>query len=151
MITVEQIKAVTAEYFSGKEIFLVDVRVRTGNVINVFIDGDHGVLIDDCIQLSRFIEAQFDREVEDYELSVSTAGLDKPLLLLRQYPRNIGRTVEVSLKDGTIHTGKLISVGDDHVVVDIPAPKKKVEAQLSGPLTLPFSEIKGTKVMISFK
>lgn len=141
----------TAEYFPDKEVFLVDVRVRTGNIISVFIDGEHGVKIEDCISLSRFIEGSLDREVEDFELSVSTAGVDQPLKLLRQYPRNVGRNVEVTLLDGTIKAGKLTKVTSDSVEIEIPAPKKKSEGLVYGPVLIDFKNIKGTKVMISFK
>ncbi|MEI6575720.1 MAG: ribosome assembly cofactor RimP [Bacteroidota bacterium] len=151
MITIDQIKDLTQEYFEGKEIFLVDIRVRVGNIINVFIDGDHGVLIDDCIALSRFIEGSLDRETEDFELTVSTAGLDLPLKLIRQYPRNIGRTIEVTLQSGLILIGKLTKVDSENIEIEIPAPKKKTEGQVWGLTPVVFSDIKGTKVMISFK
>lgn len=151
MITADQIKSITAEYFLDKEVFLVDIRVRTGNVINVFIDGENGVLIEDCIKLSRFIEGSLDREVEDFELSVSTAGVDLPLKLLRQYPRNVGRNVEVTMLDGTIKAGKLTKVTSDSIEIEIPTPKKKIEGQVYGPALINFNNIKGTKVMISFK
>ena len=151
MITADQIKNMTADYFLDKEVFLVDVRVRTGNIINVFIDGEKGVMIEDCINLSRFIEGSLDREVEDFELSVSTAGIDQPLKLLRQYPRNVGRTVEVTLKDGEIKVGKLSRVTEDSIEIEIPSPKKKLAGQEYGPVMIKFNDIKGTKVMISFK
>jgi len=81
-------------------LFLLDVIIRKGNRILVTIDGDQGVSIADCAKLSRYIESRLNREEEDFELQVSTAGADSPLKLKRQYPGHCGRTLEVSLIDG---------------------------------------------------
>ena len=89
-------------FLEGTDKFLVDLHISKDNRINVSIDGDNGINIDDCIELSRYIESHLDREVEDFELNVASAGLDTPLKLLRQYKKNVGRSLRVELMTGEI-------------------------------------------------
>jgi ribosome maturation factor RimP len=136
-------------HLSGTDKFLVEVLVKPGNRIYIFIDGDQGVTIDDCVKLSRFIESRFDREKEDYELNVSSAGADQPFRLPRQYHKNVGRSLQVTLSEEKTVTGKLESVGETGIVITTAADKKKkipVET-----LNIPFENIVESKVIISFK
>ena len=84
----------------GTRYFLVDVLVSADNVIKVEIDAEEGVDIDFCVELNRFIEANFDREVEDYELEVGSAGLTSPFKVRRQYEKNLNKEVEVLVSNG---------------------------------------------------
>lgn len=129
--------------------FVVEIKVKAGNRITVLLDSDTRISIDDCIAVTRHIESVFDRETEDYDLIVSSAGIDQPYKLLRQYIKNVGREVEVTLKDGSIFTGKLTSADAEKISVYRKTKVKKVETEETR--EIPFAEIKQTKEVISFK
>ena len=98
MITKDQITELANEALANSDRFVVDITVSNSNVINVYIDADSSVTIDHCVELSRFIEGRLDREVEDYELSVSSAGIDYPLLKHRQLNKYVEKELEIFLK-----------------------------------------------------
>jgi ribosome maturation factor RimP len=129
--------------------FVVEIKVKAGNRITVLLDSDTSISIDDCIAVTRHIESVFDRETEDYDLTVSSAGIDQPYKLLRQYIKNVGREVEVALKDGSIFTGKLTSADAEKISVYRKTKVKKVETEETR--EIPYTEIKQTKEVISFK
>ena len=154
MITEELIRQFTNEQLEGSNKFLISVKVRNGNHITVVIDGDEPLRIEDCIAVSRHIESKFDREVEDFELRVFSAGIDQPYVQLRQYIKNIGREVEVSLIDGAIIKGILLSANEQQIQIEEKVTKKKKQANgaiAEEALAIPFSNIKQTKEIISFK
>ena len=135
-------------------LFVVDVvisnRQGPGKVM-VFLDGDHGVSIDDCADLSRELGKELDENgwiENNYTLEVSTAGIDQPLKMVRQYKKNIGRKVRVKLKDKTIE-GRLSEVNDEKILLieEIGSGKKKEERIHE----IAFAEIEKTLVMVSFK
>ena len=136
--------------------FVVDVTVSAGNRIVVYMDSLKGVTLDECIQVSRFLESKLDREVEDFELEVSSPGLDKPLKLPVQYEKNVGRMLEVLKTDGIKITGRLeallpeggIRLASEKAVKDGKTGKKKKESEM---LEIKFEEIKTAKVVISLK
>ncbi|MBR6440789.1 MAG: ribosome assembly cofactor RimP, partial [Bacteroidales bacterium] len=97
----------------GSDKFLVSLKITPDNRIFVDIDGDNGINVDDCIELSRAIESQLDRDEEDFELNVSSAGADQPLKLTRQYRKNIGRDVEVVYLDGEKVEGELTAADEE--------------------------------------
>ena len=97
--------------------FIVDVDIKQGGRIVVAIDGDHGVGIDYCVEISRLIEGSLDREEEDFELEVSSPGIGQPFKVHRQYVKNIGRQVEVLTKSGEKYSGELLSVNDGGFVI----------------------------------
>ncbi len=115
--------------------FLVSADVKPSNQIVVFLDGEKGVPIDYCIQISRLIESSFDREVEDFSLEVSSAGIGQPFKVQRQYLKNIGKTVEVMTKDQKKIIGTLKEVSEtgftfkEEKLVK-PEGKKKKELQV---------------------
>ena len=100
MIQKEIITSLVISKLADTRYFFVDVTVSADNVIKVEIDADEGVDIDFCVELNRFIEANFDREVEDYELEVGSAGLTSPFKVKRQYEKNLNKEVEVSGGEG---------------------------------------------------
>ena len=154
MITEELIRQLTNEQLEGSNKFLISVKVRNGNHITVVIDGDEPLRIDDCIAVSKHIESKLDREVEDFELKVFSAGIDQPYVQLRQYLKNIGREVEVTLLDGAIVKGVLLEANDQQIQLEEKVSKKKKQAAgttVEKGLIIPFSEIKQTKEIISFK
>ena len=155
MISALQIEECLKQELPRWELFLVEVRVRPGNRITVFIDSLKGVTIDECIAVSRVIESNFNREVEDYELEVSSPGLDNPLKLQIQYQKNLGREIEVVRTDGIKSTGRLILANEELVRLETEimerdsksGKKKKVTKELD----IMKNEIKTAKVVISLK
>ena len=131
---------------SGTDKFLVDLKISADNRINVAIDGDNGITIDDCIELSRAIENSLDRDEEDFELNVASAGLDSPLKMKRQYKKNVGRDITVTTFDGETVTGTLLSA-DDEVISVRPEGKKK---SASEPVVIKHSDINIAKIVIKF-
>lgn len=139
--------------------FLVEVKIRPTNNVKIFIDGDKGVSIEKCITWNRALHKQIEEAGifpnGDFSLEVSSPGLDEPLKMLRQYRKNIGRPVEVLLKDGVKTEGKLLEVKEDAILVEETRGKslhgrpagKKTEVVLH---TFPFDAIKSTKIQIVF-
>ena len=152
MIDRKKISRLVDNYLKGDDKFLVGVRVKSGNHIDVFLDGDHGVTISDCVDVSRYIESNLDREAEDFDLRVSSAGIDQPYKLKRQYKKNIGQLVKVTMLDGKEFKGKLVSVVEQEIILE-PKLKKKKKASDGevNELTLLFENIKETKGIVTFK
>jgi ribosome maturation factor RimP len=154
MITEELIRQYTNEQLEGSNKFIISVKVKNGNHITVVIDGDEPLRIEDCIAVSKHIESKYDREVEDFELRVFSAGIDQPYVLLRQYIKNIGREVEITLMDGIVVKGTLLAADEQQIQLNEKVAKRKNKT-IGKPdeeiKTIPFSEIKQTKEIISFK
>ena len=106
--------------------YLVDVVVGTDNAIVVEIDHDEAVSIDDCVALSQYIEQHLDREAEDYELEVTSAGLDRPFKIARQCRKNIGCEIELKPREGALRTGVLKDADDTGITLTV-AKKVKPE------------------------
>jgi len=149
MIDKQLISKLAESELKGTDKFLVNVAVNPGNKISVILDGDTSISIDDCIEVSRFIESGLDREIEDFELSVSSAGLDQPLKLIRQYKKYINKEISVLTAEGIKNTGILAGILDDRIQLHIPENKKKKTKEQN--IEILFSDIKETKAIISFK
>jgi len=133
--------------------FVVGIVISIDNAIKVFIDGDSGVTIKNCVEVSRYIESSLDREEEDFELSVSTSGIDHPFMLLRQYTNNIDKKVSVIKKNGEKIKGILKSATDESVELleELQAKNKKNKKTTYGEvITIPMDDIKETKRVITF-
>ena len=148
-MTTSEIAKLVHEHLANTDKFLVELLVNPGNRIYVFIDGDHGVTISDCVELSRFIESQLDRETEDFELNVSSSGADHPITMPRQYTKNIGRSLQVKFSEENIISGKLEAVNEKGIVLATSGDKKKKIPPET--LNIPFESIVESKVIISFK
>ena len=155
MISKETVKTLVEEWLTGKDYFLADLTISADNRIVVEIDHEEGVWIEDCVELSRFIESHFDRDEEDFELEVGSAGLGQPFKVLRQYEIHVGDDVEVLTTGGQKIVGTLAEVSHDGITV-ITVEKVKHEGEkrprleeVEHPLT--FQEIKWTKLYIDFK
>ena len=139
----------------GGELFLVDVTVSRDNNIVGESDSMDSVSIDDCANLTRAIESNFDREVEDYELEVGSAGLTSPFKVKQQYDKYMGEEVEVLTKDGKKLKGTLKEAGDETFTVGISKKVKpegaKRPVEVIEDETFNYSEIKYTKYLIQFK
>ncbi len=155
MIDKNLIEQLVEEKLADSSNYLVDVTVQPGNIIVVEIDNDEAVGIDDCVELSRYLEDHLDRDQEDFELEVGSAGITSPFKVLRQYKKNIGNEVEILLKEGVKLTGVLKSADEDGLVVTIEkqvkpeGAKRKVTVQED--LSYQYNEIKYTKYLIRFK
>lgn len=155
MIEKNVVSQLIEEKLASSSNYLVDVVIKPGNLIVVEIDNDEAVGIDDCVELSRHLEEHLDRDVEDYELEVGSAGITSPFKVLRQYTKNIGNEVEMLLKSGVKLTGVLESADTNGVVVSVEKKvvpeggKRKITVTENQSYT--FDEIKYTKYLIRFK
>jgi ribosome maturation factor RimP len=149
MITEKQVVKVVEEILGGTDKFLVEVLIQPVNKITVFFDGDNGVSVSDCQKLSRFIEERLDRDYTDYQLTVSSAGMDRPIKLLRQYKKRIGRELEVISLTGERITGTLVRADEQSIELEHPVKKPKKEvAKPNSIITL--EKIKSAKIIITF-
>jgi ribosome maturation factor RimP len=113
MIKTEYIQKLVEEKIADTKLFIVGIDIAPGNIITVLMDGDDGITIKECIDISREIESNLDREEEDFDLEVSSYGISNPLILFRQFEKNIGRSLEIKTKDGIEYEGELISASDN--------------------------------------
>ncbi|WP_311435680.1 ribosome assembly cofactor RimP [Hoylesella timonensis] len=155
MIDKSVVKAVVEEWLQDKEYFLVDIEVSPDDKIVVEIDHVDGVWIEDCVELSRYIESRLSRDEEDYELEVGSAGLGQPFKVPQQYINFIGKEVEVLDRDGKKIQGTLKSVNGNDFVVAVDEKvkiegKKRPEIQ-SVDHAFQMDQVKYTKYLISFK
>lgn len=137
-------------------LYVVELSISSSNVINVELDKiKGGVSVNDCVSVSRNIEHNLDREKQDFELHVSSAGLDKPIRHVNQYSKNVGRSFKVVMNDGEKYEGELMKLTDTGIVIKQISLQKSVEKrrkiQVEEILELPFTEIKESKIVISFK
>lgn len=143
------------EEIGNGELFVIDVNIRPGNEIEVFIDSDGRVAVDDCIALSRAVDAQFDRDEEDFSLTVSSAGIGQPLKVLRQYKKLIGKKAEVVLADGAKLTGKLEAADAESITLSYPEKKsvegKKRPETVTVTKTFQLSGVKSVREHLDFK
>ena len=126
MIDRNVVSGIVNEWLEDKDYFLVDVSVSPDDKIVVEIDHAEGVWIDDCVELSRFIESKLDREQEDYELEVGSAGIGQPFKVLKQYLIHIGKEVEVLTKEGKKLEGVLKEANEENMTLTI---RKKVKPE----------------------
>lgn len=154
MIAKENVTRIVEEWLADKDYFLVDVIVSPDNRIVVEIDHAEGVWIEDCVALSRHIESQLDRETEDFELEVGSAGVGQPFKVLQQYLNYIGEDVEVLARDGKKYKGTLVEANADGFTIEAetrikPEGAKRPQTVLQA-LHFTFEEIKYTKYIIRF-
>ena len=155
MIDKNIVTRIVEKWLEDKDYFLVDVTVNPDDKIVVEIDHAEGVWIDDCVELSRYIESKLNREEEDYELEVGSAGIGQPFKILKQYQIHIGKDVEVLAKDGKKYTGVLADANEENFTITIEVKVKPEGAKrpklVEQNLTFTYEEIKYTKYLISFK
>jgi ribosome maturation factor RimP len=136
------------------ELFLIELNVDSQQRIKITIDGDQGVRVADCVAISRAVEQQLDREAYDFSLEVSSAGAFSPLVQIRQYPKNIGRTLELTTLDDKNIEGVLEKVEPDAIVISwkerVAKEKGKGKTTVQKTETIPFDHIKKSNVKIIF-
>lgn len=155
MILKEVVNQTITRYLTGTDYYLVDLNITNDNRISVEIDAFEGVEIDFCAELSRYVESTLDREVEDFELQVGSAGLTEPFKVLKQYEKNIGNEVEVLTKAGKKLSGILTEANETNFILQIEKTEKpegsKRKITIQEDITFNYSDIKYTKYIIRFK
>ncbi len=135
-------------------LFLIDLSINDANKISIVLDGDNGVSLQDCIDVSRAVEANLDREEQDFSLEVASAGLSSPLKFVRQYKKNLGRNLKVKTISSEEIEAKLTAVDDEKITLEWQArePKKigKGKETVDKKLELPYQSIKEAVVIVSF-
>lgn len=158
MISKQKVRELAEERIKDRDerLFIVELSVSPANVIRLELDKTEGnVSIEDCMSVSRNIEHNLDREAADFELHVSSAGLDKPLRVHAQYVKNVGRDLDVKLKSKEKTTGTLIAVDEAGIVLKreekqaVEGKKKKELVVIENKIA--FSDISEAKIVISFK
>ncbi|AYN66566.1 ribosome assembly cofactor RimP [Euzebyella marina] len=138
---------------ADKSLFLIDFSVALDNSIKVVIDGDQGVSLKDCMKISRAIEHNLDREEEDFSLEVTSAGAASPMVLPRQYAKNVGRKLKVVTETNTFE-GNLTATTENGIVLEWkarePKPVGKGKITVQKKEEIDFSDIKEAKVIITF-
>ena len=137
-----------------EDLYLIDLKISTADAITVILDGDNGVSLQDCLDASRAIENNMDREEHDFSLQVMSAGLSEPLVTPRQFRKNIGRELEIILTDSKEIEGELIKVEDDKItlIMKYRKPKEvgKGKVDVVEERELPYTEIKKALVAVKF-
>ena len=150
MIDKENIKDLVEGFIKGTGLFLVAVKVSSANRITVLADKNDGITIDECVSIHRHIENSLDRDKEDFELQVSSPGLDLPFAVIEQYYKNEGRKVEVIENDGTKLTGILKNVTPGGFELETEVKIKGKTKELKD-ISFNFDQVKTTRVILTIK
>ena len=150
-----KITEILKEYFKKrKDLFLIDFELSLGNKVNVTIDGDNGVTVDDCVQLSRSLENNLDRDSEDFSLEVSSAGANKPLVHRRQYVKNIGRILKLVTCDNEKYEAVLKDVSDQNILLEWktrePKPIGKGKVTVKKSVKINYNNIDSARIKLVF-
>jgi len=156
MIRKDDIQKILEDYPGREGLFVVDLRIDRNNRISLFIDRMEGITIEECVKVSRLIEHSLDREKEDFELMVSSPGLDMPFQVREQYLKNIGKRLKIKLEDNSEVKGRLAAVTKDGIVLEKEKKEKKKGKGKKTPAgteekEYAFDEIQQAKLIIEFK
>ncbi len=155
MIDTKRVIEIAERQLEGTDMFVVECKSSPAGEIELLIDSDTAVKLEDCAALNRAIEAELDRDVEDYSLMVASAGIGSELKLLRQYRKILGSSVEVLLKDGVKILAKLDDANDEGIAISyeekqtVEGKKRKVTVEVTKEYK--WEEIKYTKEYLNFK
>jgi ribosome maturation factor RimP len=153
MVDKSYISQLVRGFVEGTDYFIVDVRVSSTGKITVLLDKkSSGLMVEDCVKLSRFIEGNLDREQEDFELQVSSPGLEMPFLVIDQYIKNQGRLVEVLDNEGVTRTGTLknVTAGGFEIETETKVKGKGREV-IKTDVSFNFEQVKSARTVIIFK
>lgn len=155
MIDCNKITSIAESALEGSQLFVVDCTCSPSNEVELLIDGDNGVTIDDCVAISRKVEEAFDRDAEDFSLTVASAGIGSELKHLRQFRKLIGKSVEVLLKNGTKFLATLDAADEQSVTLSyderVAVEGKKRKELVHTVKTFSFDEVKYTKEYLDYK
>lgn len=150
----ERVRELIEEKIADRaDLFIVQITMHRNRLLEILVDGDQGVAIEDCAQISRYVGFKLEEENlidEAYRLEVSSPGTDTPLLLHRQYQKNVGRNVRIKDGEGEKREGKLIAVNDNSIVIE-EIKKEKGKKAVVVEAEIPFNNITETRVLISFR
>jgi len=150
MIEKSKIEKIVNELIKEKDIFLVSVKVSSSNRIMVFVDTMKGIIIDECVALHHHIEQNLDPDIEDYELQISSPGIDIPFGVIEQYYKNEGKQVEVVDNEGSRFTGSLKNVTNGGFELETEV-KIKGKSKERKDISFNFDQVKSTKELFSIK
>lgn len=150
MIEKSRVEEIVRESIKGTGLFLVSVKVSSANRITVLADKNEGITIEECASIHRHIEKNLDRDVLDYELQVSSPGLDMPFSVIEQYHKNEGKKVEVTDTDGARYTGTLKNVTPGGFELEAEVKVKGKTRELKE-LSFNFEQIKTSRVILTIK
>ena len=154
MITKEQVTKLVEEATKDTDVYLVDLKIASDNRITVYLDNSTRITIDECSKVSKFIDEHLDRDREDFELTVSSPGLDEPLKHIKQFHKRMGCQLGVVLKDGKKEVGKLVGVNEDGIVLEQKSKEqvgtKKSRQTVIHNNDLMFDQIKEAKLVLTF-
>lgn len=154
MLSSEKIEEIVNSEVADSKYFVVDLQVKPGNQIQVYIDAMDGVTIDECADLSKKIEANLDRDNEDFELMVSSGGIDMPFKVIKQYEKHLGQEVEVLHKDGMKYKGVLKSCDSTgfelEIVEKVKQAGKKRKTEELKTMQMEYNDAKTVKLIIRF-
>ena len=155
MINKDVVKTFVEEWLQGNDYFLVDINFGADDRIVIEIDHADGVWIEDCAELSRFVQERLGDELDDYEMEVGSAGIGQPFKVMQQYINHIGKDVEVLNADGKKVQGILKSVDGDHFVVTVKEKQKKEGKKrpeiVEVDKDFSVADVKYTKYLLNFK
>lgn len=154
MLSKENIENTVKEAIKDTDTFIVEVKMTSDNKIFVYADAPGGMPIEECVRISKFIEATYDRDEVDYELQVSSAGIDQPFKVVEQYQKHIDKNVHVVLKDGSTFDGIITEVINDTITlkweekIKVPGQKKKeIKDEIEN---IKIDDIASAKAIINF-
>jgi ribosome maturation factor RimP len=154
MINKQTIISLIESHFEGSDKFIVEVKVLKGSKIEVYIDAPNHIVIADCVELSRFIEGNLDREKEDFELQVSSPGATESFKVIEQYRKYRDTKVKVVTKEGQKHEGILKEANDDTFVIEETRREKKTLGKgnqtVIENITIAYNNVKETKSVLPF-
>src|SRR6202012_3974400 len=150
----KRVKELVEEKIADKpNLFIVDIKMHSDGKLMILVDGDNGIGIADCAAISRHVGFHLEEEnvIETaYNLEVSSPGIDFPLSSMRQYAKNMGRSLAIKMADGTKREGKLTGITEDAIIIEEKIKEKGKKAELIEAV-IPVDKIAETKVLISFK
>lgn len=135
-------------------VYVTGIKISSDNKINVFIDGDEGVTIKDCVSLSRAIESELNRDQEDFSLDVSSHGAATPLVFPRQYKRHVGRELEILKADNIKVEGKMLQCDEEGIEIEVSSRENKTlgkgKTTVVRTYRIPYAEMKETKIKLKY-
>ena len=153
MVTEGQVREIIGGLLEGTDHFIVDVNVKSGNVVNVELDNDKAITLDELVRCNRALRDELEAQGEDVELRVSSPGMGRPFKIERQYQKHVGRVVRVDMLDGKKLEGRLERADGEELELrlQIPSKIKGRKPKLAEESTVvPMSEVKATKATVTF-
>jgi len=150
MISENLIREKLETYLESKGLFIIDISISPHNQIEITIDGDNYVSIDECVDVSRYVESFLNRDEEDFALTISSPDANKPLQIPRQYPKHIGKEISIITTENKEYKGKLTAADTEGIKVLIKLKENRKTKIIEEEIYLPFQKIKKAKILLPF-